>query len=1163
MIHNNSNSNDHSSPQSGNRTMISTNSPPQPELPSNSPPRSSAAMVHPVTPPPRNHRSDASLTASSSATTLTASDFPLSDDDMSTLQPPSCSRGSQCVQLLAVGHMSPNGVAVVPQLVALQKKKTPNKDKKQSCVDCGGCLCCCSCGEEEAVELGVEDSIQMARVHSIKLGSANAQRIQTMFHESTQFHRNSSALTLPMEYSALQLGKSSSSAESSEEELRVKRLGSQGSSNSDVGSRSPSSGDENHHPPTRLFGGKKTRRTSRHLPRHTEGGCGTRWHNIINRIRIWTCRFLRFMTHYAAVYPKLCISAVILTSLTLITIGMCTNFYLELENAYLWPPQNSLSIEHTDWYYYNSNFNYDTSYFDMIIHAKGDNVLGVDGVKRTFEAIDAIRDLEGYKEGCYWAALFGDEYFVGECKIHSVADFWNESLAIFEEQVETDQDAIFAMSNPRYPNGIYVDEPRILGKATRYATSHDDDATTYLESAQSYLIEFDLPWTNMTADFEWSALERIQALQAEWDADPNNPFTIEMTAYRSYSDEFFRAIIKDLPLLPAVFTIMSAFCCFVFWHRDRVKSRMLLGVGAVVCIVLSIISGYGLLFIFGVPFTSVTTMIPFLLFGVGLDDSFIIFGSYNRTDPRLSAYERIQHTIDDVGLSISLTTLTSSLAFFMGTFSNIPAVSWVCWYAFPTIIIDFIYQVTFFISLIVLDERRIQANKKDICFWSVAEKDDCLQQGETFSDNEDSPVKQPNDNTIRTNTDEEAVVEKGIVEKVPSKSLPQDDLEPYVAEKTHFADRFMYWWAKRMLRPFNQGIVVVLFLVVLATSLIAATRLKQEFNYIDMVPNDSYLKDYFTAIDDYTVRNGLYVYVFFRDVDQSDPDVQQQMLDYIDDLNDSDAIAHYPVYFWLRDFNQFVADNPKLADLTFNEKIATFFKDPGWEDLYGEHVVISDDGSVIESRCVAYVDVNMQKSKDGTDMLKEMRAVSSRQPINQGKEHWPFLTYSDEYHILEFYSVVVDELISTTIMGVVAVSVIAMIFIPHWTAVLFVFPFISFLYIDMLGFLYISGVQINAISYMTLVMSIGLMVDFIMHILLRYYESKGTREERVVETLSTMGASILVGAISTFLGVLLLAFSTSEIINNIFVSFIGLVSFGVLHGLVFLPVLLAMVGPEY
>ena len=37
-------------------------------------------------------------------------------------------------------------------------------------------------------------------------------------------------------------------------------------------------------------------------------------------------------------------------------------------------------------------------------------------------------------------------------------------------------------------------------------------------------------------------------------------------------------------------------------------------------------------------------------------------------------------------------------------------------YAFPTILIDFFYQVTFFIALIVLDERRIKDNRRDCCF---------------------------------------------------------------------------------------------------------------------------------------------------------------------------------------------------------------------------------------------------------------------------------------------------------------------------------------------------------------------------------------------------------------------------------------------------------------
>ena len=171
--------------------------------------------------------------------------------------------------------------------------------------------------------------------------------------------------------------------------------------------------------------------------------------------------------------------------------------------------------------------------------------------------------------------------------------------------------------------------------------------------------------------------------------------------------------------------------------------------------------------------------------------------------------------------------------------------------------------------------------------------------------------------------------------------------------------------------------------------------------------------------------------------------------------------------------------------------------------------------------------------------------------------------FVDRYYIWQFYAVCPDELVLTTILGIVAVTVIALLLIPHWTAALFIAPMITILYVDLLGVLQFAGIKINSVSYISLVMSIGLLVDFLMHVLLRYYESDADgRKAKVKDTMKTMGSSILIGGISTFLGVIPLAFSTSTIFTTIFVTFIGLVTLGASHGLILLPVVLSLLGPN-
>jgi predicted RND superfamily exporter protein len=375
----------------------------------------------------------------------------------------------------------------------------------------------------------------------------------------------------------------------------------------------------------------------------------------------------------------------------------------------------------------------------------------------------------------------------------------------------------------------------------------------------------------------------------------------------------------------------------------------------------------------------------------------------------------------------------------------------------------------------------------------------------------------------------------------------------------------MGWYAEHLLRPWVKVSVVCAFTTLFCACAYSTSQLSQQFKLTDVVPDDSYLVGYFDAFDDYSSRTVAAPFVYFRSVDQSDEDVQEQMENYINGLVTIDAIVEPPALFWLRDFKVFMnVSKDSLAQLDFNDQVDAFLANPVFGYIYRDSIARDERGTITASRCTINMDnVDLDDVNEQISALQDQRMITKAQPINQGAKEFSFFTYDPYlYYRWEFYAACAQELALTTIIGVVAVTGVAFLLIPHWTAALFVLPLICVLYVDLLGVMQWFGVHVNAVSYIALVMSIGLLVDYIMHVLLRYYESPGNRMEKTVEMLKTMGASIFIGGLSTFLGILPLAFSSSDIFTTIFVIFMGLVTLGCAHGLILLPVIFSTVGPE-
>lgn len=791
--------------------------------------------------------------------------------------------------------------------------------------------------------------------------------------------------------------------------------------------------------------------------------------------------------------------------------------------------------------------------YSLIMHGNKENIFTLEGLQHAFDVVDQIRSTPDYEDNCRGGRTsFIDNDGVDTCEIRFITRFWNHNRTQFEEEIKTEEDLFNAADAVFYPDGGLVDLPFVLaeGEEDQFGRPNYGEAFFcffFMKHNQGY--------------FETILTETMLDLRGDWLEEKGNIYRIDFAGISAFETEAKKSIIGDLPLLPATFLIMCCFTCLVFFKWHRVQSRSLLGIGAVVTILLSILSGYGVMFICGVPMTLMTNLLVFVVFGIGLDDTFIITGAYFRTGHHGDPVQRIEKTMEAVGPSIILTTITTTVAFVLGSLSTVLPIRWLCLYAFPTIIIDFIFQITFFVALLTLDERRIQQNRYDCCTCFSAGKID------EESDDErtvaESPMKSPGIKAAGSEEDDDDIPMRNELVRSPvERQRATSSYSEPMSE--HVADRFMRAFADKLMHPVVKVFVLLFFGAFAGLCVYSTTKMKQEFQFKDLLPKDSYAADFVSSVQYYSDR-AMFMSVNFRFVDHADPEMRLAMEQYIEDLvSDVDALNEMPPICWVREFRNFVAANETLGQLPFYDQFDYMMTIPAIASTFGGDFFLREDGTILSSKCTIFVtDLDMDDVQDQIKLMQQTRAVADKQPVNKGKKLNCFFVYDLLLHIFAFYEVAAEQLIITTVSSVFSVCLVAFILIPHWSAVPIIFPIMSVLYIEMLGVLQMFGYRINVITYIILVISIGLLVDFIMHILLRYYESEcRTREEKVKDALGTMGSSILVGGMSTFLGVTPLILSSSEIFSTVCIAFLAMVALGVSHGLILLPVLLSYFGTE-
>ncbi|KAL6728906.1 hypothetical protein Aduo_000013 [Ancylostoma duodenale] len=657
-----------------------------------------------------------------------------------------------------------------------------------------------------------------------------------------------------------------------------------------------------------------------------------------------------------------------------------------------------------------------------------------------------------------------------------------------------------------YNHGINITYPTFRIGSSGYlgaglggvSLSKGDNGTVILASARAWLMVYQLKFFPINVSYISGIWEKTFKLHM--DSYPEDPF-ISITYFHSQTlaEELKRNADSLAPRFIFAFVILVIFaviCSMVTirgtFYFDWVLSKPILSVFGVINAGMGIASAMGGLVLLDVQYNDIVAVMPFLVVAVGTDNMFLMVAAVKRTPRTLTVEQRLGECMADAAVSILITALTDAFSFGVGTITTIPAVQIFCIYTCCALVLTFLYQITFFCALLSLATKWEAEGRH--CLWLTATIAPKL-------------ASSPSSRLLWLG------------------SRPHPNPKHSSNTKHCSATKFFQnWYAPILMQPAIKALAGLWYCIYVGFALYGCMHLREGLEPVNLLVDDSYAKPHYLALEQHFWHYGATLQIVVSSAPNlRDSQERERMNEMVHAFaNSPHAIGDESVQFWMKEMERYyrIEHNTTLKDEAFYEMsshyLFTHETEPWMED-----VKWAQDAN---DRAYIYAFRFLIGMRDISSTTQQQAATKSFREVAARYADYNVTTFMPLWLFTDQYDLVVPNTVQDIVIAVLCMLFIAFLLIPQPFCALWVAFTIGSIDLGVLGYMTLWGVNLDAISMITIIMSVGFSVDYSAHIAYGYVISKeADPRDRVRDALGDLGWPVVQGATSTILAVAVLA----------------------------------------